>query len=957
MHLSVRHLARLTVIYLSFTALFPAQPKKEQPVGLVIAANAAQLRRAGAELPFNANPGDVLFSGDALITGADGSASFLYCPEKSSEDLASNAEIILGTQQIQAKKGGVTNKKPVTHCLLPQLERSPDAGQLFYPAMKRELKPETEPPDFKARVQALPDDQRKALLAELDPVEKALSQNPKDQPARIARAVLLQKYNLQAEAAEEYRRISSEWPKTVWTRQLVHLAPPTSPRRDTDRAKAAPKLEEGKTYALLVGISKYQRLSELEFLKYADQDAITFDQHLRSGRGGMVPDENIVLLTNEKATTAAIKNNIQQFLKTRAGQNDTVVLFIAAHGIVSDTPTDKDAYIVTYDSDPQDLKSTALPMALVQKVMEEDLPNVGRVLVFIDVCHAGNIGTIKDRKGNKVNVVVAKLLETQGQVFGLLASQPDEYSIEAKNFGGGHGAFTYFLLKALSGEADKDGDGIVNPNEVFSYVYNQVQDATFSLQHPEKKGSLSSDSSLSDLDKTGIALGAFEPLPKAVLMASRGRSISALQADRPVPKTTKVRISRDLALFDAALDAGRILPETPLSAFAPLAQLKKTLKPEEYAVEENRLRIALEDAAQQVLLRYLTGDQEPQKRSDFENGALYFQAAQQLPPDSTVLESKETFCEGRVLIFEKKYREAAELLERAARLDPQGAYSYNGLGIAYLERADYERAKLAFRDAIQRAPHWAYPWHNLALAYTETGDYDQAIRSYQEGMRLAPKYSYLAYNLGLVYQRLNRRAEAEQAYKKAIAISPNLGEPYNALGYLNASRGKFAEAERFYKEALAKNPDLLAARHNLAVLLSEKPDRLSEAIDLWRQNLAKSADYLPSHLSLAETLAAQGKTAEAIGEYEAVLKSKPDYVAARRALAGLLVKSGKPDAALEQLREALKRAPRNPELNEETGDLQKGAGRASDAAASYQTALKYAGESKARKRIRAKMSF
>lgn len=954
----MKRLAGFTIIYLAITALLTAQLKKEQPVGLVMASNGAQLRRAGAELPFTANPGDVLFTGDALITGAGASASFLYCPEKSSEDLTANTEIILGNQQIQAKKGGVTNKQPVTHCLLPQLERTPDAGQLFYPSVKtRELKPETEPPDFKARLQALPDEQKKALLAELDPIEKALSQNPKDQPTRIAKAVVLQKYNLQSEAAEEYRRISAEWPKTVWTRQLVHVAPPTSPRRDTDRGKVAPKLEEGKTYALLVGISKYQRLSELEFLKYADQDAMTFDQHLRSGRGGMVPDENIVLLTNEKATTAAIKNNIQQFLKTRAGPNDTVVLFIAAHGIVSDTPVDKDAYIVTYDSDPQDLKSTALPMALVQKVMEEDLPNVGRVLVFIDVCHAGNIGTIKDRKGNKVNAIVAKLLETQGQVFGLLASQPDEYSIEAKNFGGGHGAFTYFLLKALTGEADKDGDGIVNPNEVFSYVYNQVQDATFSLQHPEKKGSLSSDSSLSDLDKTGITLGAFEPLPKAVLMASRGRSISALQSDRPVPKTTKVRISRDLALFDAALDAGRILPETPLSAFAPLAQLKKTLKPEEYAVEENRLRIALEDAAQQVLLRYLTGDQEPQKRSDFENGVLYFQAAQQLPPDSTVLESKETFCQGRVLVFDKKYREAAELLERAARLDPQGAYSYNGLGIAYLEQADYTRAKLAFRDAIQRAPHWAYPWHNLALAYTETGDYDQAIRSYQEGMRLAPKYSYLAYNLGLVYQRLNRRAEAEEAYKKAIAISPNLGEPYNALGYLNASRGRFAEAERFYKEALAKNPDLLAARHNLALLLSQKPDRLNEAIDLWRQNLVKSADYLPSRLSLAETLTAEGKTAEAIQEYEAVLKSKPDYVAARRALAELLVKTGKPDAALEQLREALKRAPRNPELNEEIGDLQKGSGRAGEAAASYQTALKYAGESKTRKRIRAKMSF
>ena len=42
----------------------------------------------------------------------------------------------------------------------------------------------------------------------------------------------------------------------------------------------------------------------------------------------------MLLLTDEKATTAAVRNGFQDFLKRRAGKNDTVVILIAGHGTV-----------------------------------------------------------------------------------------------------------------------------------------------------------------------------------------------------------------------------------------------------------------------------------------------------------------------------------------------------------------------------------------------------------------------------------------------------------------------------------------------------------------------------------------------------------------------------------------------------------------------------------------------
>src|SRR5260370_27365676 len=197
-----------------------------------------------------------------------------------------------------------------------------------------------------------------------------------------------------------------------------------------------------------------------------------------------------------------------------------------------------------------------------------------------------------------------------------------------------------------------------------------------------------------------------------------------------------------LEAFDKAISEGRILPTGDQSAFVILNALKARLKAEDYPAEAAKLRVALEDKGQQVLLDYLAGDETPQKRDAFFDGRRYFEAAELLAPDSLYLESRKTFCQGRVAIFDKDYQLAADLLEKAVSLDPERAYAYNALGIAYLERADYDRALLAFRDASKRAPFWPYPVHNQALALEQRGAYDDATRAYQRGMLLAPKAAY-----------------------------------------------------------------------------------------------------------------------------------------------------------------------------------------------------------------------
>src|ERR1700733_951935 len=109
-----------------------AQAKKEQPIGLVVRSVGAQLRRARSALPLAAKSGDVLFSGDSLITGTGSSATFLYCPENLSMRLDSASEAVLDVRQVQVKSGSLSDKTRAPVCLLPDLERLPAGDDLFY---------------------------------------------------------------------------------------------------------------------------------------------------------------------------------------------------------------------------------------------------------------------------------------------------------------------------------------------------------------------------------------------------------------------------------------------------------------------------------------------------------------------------------------------------------------------------------------------------------------------------------------------------------------------------------------------------------------------------------------------------------------------------------------------------------------------------------------------------------
>ena len=915
---------------MSFLLVAAGLQGQSAPVALIVATESAELQRRNDLTRMGMQPGDLLYAGDRVVAGL--ATRLWFCPLRRELTLVPGSVVELSATTWRVTSGALPAERALPACALPAQKGSRAYGS----RLRREAEPGP-PLPLASRLANLPEVQRRQMEQDLAAIPLLEALDPGRTASRVVRATLFHRYGLHAEAAVDYRQVAAEWSRVDWPRSIVHE------EEDQERqlaSKSAARPVVGKTYALVIGISEYPRLHVDEQLRFAHRDAEMFAAYLKSEKGGQLPEEQILLLTNRQATLGAIRTGIATFLRKHAGPADTVVVFFAAHGIVDQ----RGAYLIAHDSDPEDLETTGLPMSEVQSLLIEESAQIGRVMVYVDVCRAGTLGVIRN---NRLNSVLENFLHGT-ETYGLLASAPGENSIESERFGGGHGAFSYFLLRGLNGDADEDSSRNVVAEELYEYVRSNVRNATRRKQNPRPFGNLAGTTVLvPNTQATGIALADWTPLETFVAATSRGQSSPVRVA---VPRALD-----DESEMEAALAANRILPDEPSGAFWWLERLRSRLagRPIERIYWENRLYSALLDKGQETILRYLAGDRVPQTRADFEQAGRYYRAALQIDPQAWAVTAYALFCEARVMIFDRRYPEAVELLGRAMRLDPGGAYSYNALGIAVLEQAQYDRAISAFRDASRLAPQWLYPRHNLAQALTQAGRRDEALSVYANAARQAPNEWWLAYSRGLIEQEIGRRREAERSFREAARFAPNRVEPWNALGFLKADAGRRKEAEQFYLRGLALQPRDLPTRHNLALLHSKQPASWPQAIAEWSGILAEKTDYLPSRIAMVELLAKSGQIKQAILEYRSILNQQPAYAAAQRGLADSLMRDKRWREAAEEFRQLWDRFPDDSGLGETLGDAWTAAGEPVLAQEAYQRATQMA-EPRDKNRLRRK---
>jgi WD40 repeat protein len=228
--------------------------------------------------------------------------------------------------------------------------------------------------------------------------------------------------------------------------------------------------KRGTLYILAIGVDKYPRLG--------DTCGILGDKNCNLAVSGA--DARSLVAAVEKRLGPAHDKTIKRLLINGAGgkddptaanildaidtlkqaeETDTVVLFIAGHGI-NEGPNYR--FLATNAEWAGDALrgSTVVPWQILQEAVEAAK---GRRILFIDTCHSGN--AYNQRLGNAAY---------HANIIAYTAARFDQTSREDDTLG--HGLFTYALLEGLEGKGGIAARRQISTKELADYVIKRVEE-------------------------------------------------------------------------------------------------------------------------------------------------------------------------------------------------------------------------------------------------------------------------------------------------------------------------------------------------------------------------------------------------------------------------------------------------------------------------------------------------
>jgi WD40 repeat protein len=228
--------------------------------------------------------------------------------------------------------------------------------------------------------------------------------------------------------------------------------------------------------AVVVGVSAYpdQRLA----LQFAAKDATDFGALLRAQAGkGLYREVNVHVLTDQQATRAGVMRELD-WLRRSTTTNDVAIMFLAGHGVLDEGST----FFLPVDGDPDSLFATAVGQADLQGILSR-VP--GRVVAFVDICHAGSAVLAQGQRGLQLPDMTAFVNQLHEPGSGLIvfaSATSRQPSLELPEVG--NGAFTAALLAGLRGAAAHGGRPVVRTDELNVFVADKVRDLTHGRQSP-----------------------------------------------------------------------------------------------------------------------------------------------------------------------------------------------------------------------------------------------------------------------------------------------------------------------------------------------------------------------------------------------------------------------------------------------------------------------------------------
>ena len=537
---------------------------------------------------------------------------------------------------------------------------------------------------------------------------------------------------------------------------------------------------EGATRAVVIGISDY-RDDRIPDLNFAHKDAEAFKAYLQSPAGGELPRKNIQLLTNEKATTGQMVAAMG-WLVEESRPGDKAIIYFSGHGDVERISKFQRGYLLTHDSPPNNYMAGAFPVFGLQDIISTLSEMDVQVVMVSDACRAGKLAGSNVNGTQATSAVLAQQFANEIKI---LSCQPEEFSLEGKQWGGGRGCFSYHLLDGLYGLADKNTDEKINLLEIERYLEDKVMtEAAPHSQIPMTVGSKTSV--VANVDKNYLEKRKEDKKNQQPILAG----IDSKGIEEVILENADTSIQKIYDEFLAAIENGHLMEPEGQSAngFYEILIREKSIEKLHGFMRRN-FAAALQDESQKALHdlfydteKYIAEFIHSEKKS-LKNFAAYLNKAAELLGKNHYMYNSLKARQYYFATFEDKEKNkntskdsidksVVGKLKKGLTYNPEAAFIYRSLGKLHIVK-DTAYARDCFDAAVKFAPDWAILHADFGLYYRYVANFDKALIHLEKAIELDSNLLFVYQYLYYTYSNLGYWDKWENTLNTIIEIAEN----------------------------------------------------------------------------------------------------------------------------------------------------------------------------------------
>lgn len=581
-------------------------------------------------------------------------------------------------------------------------------------------------------------------------------------------------------------------------------------------------------HSLVIGVSDYQ---EVPSLNYAHNDADLMDGILKTNFSGS--EGTHIKLTNQEASEFAIISSILK-LNRSIQSGDLFVMYMAGHGDVAmGIDGNEQGYFLAYNASGS--REYALGGSVsFQKINKfiNGLTSKGvEVWLITDACRSGKIVNAEG-----ASATLAALIKGYENTTKFISCQSNELSYEYDSLA--HGAFTYYLAKGLSGEADKlEVDGQLSVKELEDYLALNVRSVTNKKQTPSI---YSSDryKNLMNANEDFLSFMKNGEMNDDLAMNGRGNMEDIEKEDI-------------IVRFEDALIEGNLYEKSG-SAYSIYKSYtdKENHNDDDAEYMSMQLVNKLMQRTQEQINIFLSDRPTLRQSQNFKRAQLDLDYVLKIigneHPYYPKMKRRRDFFKAMEIIKSEKfnsYDKVKSILTNLKAKEPKSAYVNQGLALYYMKTNEKEKAENELNEAHQKIKTWQKPTNSKVHLKIITGELDQALSLIERSEEMDLSQNELLFLKTELYTANNQLQKAEKELAKMNFESSNFStsERYEMEAQISTLRGRIKKAEEYYLRAIEedeKNEELLL---KLAALYRDDLDTV-KAIKYYKKVLSLNTD-------------------------------------------------------------------------------------------------------------------